>query len=78
MSNAVDPNARDTELAKCILEKIEEHLSQNVAVGQIAIPGGLTISFRSLDELRRYHAYWRKIAGRADGTRPVISRIRIF
>lgn len=78
MTSGVDPNARDTELAKCILEEIEKHLAKNVSVGQIAIPGGVTIAYRSLDELRRYHAYWRKIAGRADGSRPVIARIRMF
>lgn len=76
--SGVDPDQRDTEHARCVVEEIERHLRTNIAVGTIAVPGGVTISYRSLDELRRYHAYWRRIAGREDGTRPVVARIRLF
>jgi len=53
--------------------RLELLLQQNVGLQQITI-GGQTIQY---DDLLKQYDYWKSRQGRENGTRPIVSQIRL-
>lgn len=62
---------------QCIIASLEKALQENVATGSMNVDG-VQITFRSRAELTQEWQFWQGELARRNGTKPVVSKVRLY